>query len=114
MSALRSSLKRIGAFVSSRTIQPRPEVKADTHLAPDGGGTYEGVIQRPYGPARVMITISTLNKLIGSPGGQLVLIRENPLNGGYPETQIGFSEFNKDPFDPKSRINDIKRDRVAR
>ena len=37
-----------------------------------------------------------------------------PAEWRLPETQMGFSEFNKDPFDPKSRINDIKRDRVAR
>ena len=90
------------------------EVRAVSNLAPDGGGVYEGIVQRSYGPARVQLTISSSNKLTGTPGGMLVRIFEIPVGGGFPVTYYSFSEFNKDIFGPKSRIEDMKRDRVAR
>jgi len=94
---------------------PAPaEVRAVTRLASDGSGVYEGIIQRPYGPARVQLTISSSNKLTGTPGGMLVRIFEIPIGGGFPVTYYSLSEFNKDIFGPKSRIEDMKRDRIAR
>lgn len=94
---------------------PTPaEVRAATRLAPDGGGVYEGTVQRSYGAALVRLRISTVNKLTGSAGGMLDGIEESPVGEYYPHTFYHFSDFNKDPFDPTYRINDMKRDRVPR
>jgi hypothetical protein len=94
---------------------PAPDqVRAVSHPSSDGGGVYEGIVQRSYGPARVQLTISSSNKLTGTPGGMLVRIFEIPVGGGFPVTYYSFSEFNKDIFGPNSRIEDVKRDRVAR